>query len=61
MDALVANMAAAGLRTSVLVVKPEPYEDGIQGPRDYEGGFVMIVAQHADGPAPAWHRDDLGL
>lgn len=25
--------------------------------QDYEGGYVLIAVEHADAPAPDWHRE----
>jgi hypothetical protein len=53
-------MRKQGLRVGVNRIEPRQ-EDGGVAPHDqpYEGGFVLVAAEHEDAPASDWHRDDL--
>jgi predicted nicotinamide N-methyase len=59
-DTLIENMRKQGLRVGVNQIKPRQ-EDGGVAPHDqpYEGGFVLVAAEHENAPAKDWHRDDL--
>ncbi len=59
-DCLVENMKKHGLRVGVNHIQPRQ-EDGGVAPHSqpYEGGFVLVAAEHVDSPAKHWHRDDL--
>ncbi|KAG7675269.1 hypothetical protein Ndes2437B_g00460 [Nannochloris sp. 'desiccata'] len=59
-DSLIENMRKHGLRVGVNHIQPKQ-EDGGVAPHDqpYEGGFVLVAADHEDAPATDWHRDDL--
>ena len=59
-DRLIENMRKQGLRVGVNSIEPVQ-EDGGVAPHDqpYEGGFVLVAAEHEDAPAKDWHRDDL--
>lgn len=61
-DSLIKNMRKQGLRVGVSHIQPRQ-EDGGVAPHDhpYEGGFVLVAAEHEDAPATDWHRDDLFL
>lgn len=51
---------ALGLRVGVTAVQPQADDAGLLDIRqDYEGGYVLVAVEHADAPAPDWHRDDL--
>ncbi|GAB4823863.1 hypothetical protein N2152v2_010909 [Parachlorella kessleri] len=59
-DAFAARLQELGLRLGITQVLPKMDDGGILGrERDYEGGFVMMAAEHAASPATDWHRDDL--
>ena len=54
--AFLAAAAAQGLRTGLWRA---PWRDGEESPRrgeDYEGGLVLVAAEHAGQPAAAWDR-----
>ena len=59
-DTLIENMRKQGLRVGVNRIEPRQ-EDGGVAPHDqpYEGGFVLVAAEHEDAPASDWHRDEL--
>ena len=56
--AFAARLQELGFRLSITQVLPKMDDGGILGrERDYEGGFVLMAAEHAASPAPEWHRD----
>ena len=57
--AFLAAAAAQGLRAGLW---RQLRRDGETSPRrgeDYEGGLVLVAAEHAGQPAAAWHRPDV--
>lgn len=57
--AFLAAAAAQGLRAGLWRA---PRRDGEESPRrgeDYEGGLVLVAAEHVGQPAAAWHRPDV--
>ncbi len=59
-DAFVSRLHALGFRLGLTQVQPKMDDGGILGKdRDYEGGFVMMAAEHAHDPSRSWHRKDL--
>ena len=60
-DAFAEALRTLGLRVGVTPVQPSADDAGLLHIRqDYEGGYVLIAAEHAAAPAlGGWHRPDL--
>ena len=56
--AFLAAAAAQGLRAGLWRALRRECEASPRRGEDYEGGLVLVAAEHAGQPAAAWHRPD---
>ena len=57
--AFLAAAAEQGLHVGLWRAPRRDGEASLRRGEDYEGGLVLVAAEHASQPAAAWHRPDV--